>query len=99
MKYKVGDRVKIREDLVIDRDYHHGRDIGYSWVYAREMHHPVVNNGYVGTIIDIIEHPAYGYGYRLNIVPDQPYFNDAMIEGYAEEVELNTEDILQFLEE
>lgn len=97
MKYKVGDRVKIREDLVIDKDYHHGEEPDEYWNYTDEMHQPVVNNGYVGTIIGIID--ECGYGYRLDIVPFEPYFNDAMIEGYANEVEINTKDILQFLEE
>lgn len=98
MKYRIGDRVKIRKNLVVGKIYCHGKGLAESWVYTREMHQPVVNNGYVGTIIDIIESCGYGYGYRLNIVPDQPFFNDVMIEGYAEEVELNTEDILRFLE-
>ena len=98
MKYSIGDRVKIRENLVVGKIYYHGRGSAESWVYTREMHRPVVNNGYVGTIIGIIESCGYGYGYRLNIAPNQPYFNDAMIEGYAKEVELNTEDILRFLE-
>ena len=99
MKYRIGDRVKIRENLVVGKLYYHGRDYAWSWVYTMEMHRLVVNNGYVGTIIDFIESCDYGYGYRLNIAPNQPYFNDAMLEGYAEEVELNPEDILQFLEE
>lgn len=98
MKYRIGDRVKIRKDLVVGKLYYHGRDLAESWVYTRDMHRPVVNNGYVGTIIGIIESCGYGYGYRLNIAPNQPYFNDAMIEGYAKEVGLNTEDILRFLE-
>ena len=97
MKYRIGDRVKIRKDLVIGKEYWCDTDSDAAWYYTEEMDLPVVNNGYVGTIIDIIN--VNDYGYRLDIVPDEPYFNDAMIEGYAEEVELNTKDILQFLEE
>lgn len=96
MKYKVGDKVKIKEDLIVGKEYYHGADPSECWEYTEEMYLPVVNNGYIGTIIGIID--VYGYGYRLDIVPDEPYFNDAMIEGYAEEIRLNMKDILQFLE-
>lgn len=35
--------------------------------------------------------------HRLNFIPDRPYFNDAMIEGYAEEP-FNSADVLAFLD-
>lgn len=93
--YKVGDMVKIRQDLKPLNLY---GSRGYKWIYEHEMHHAAEQANFTGEIIEIY-HGLLGNkkGYRLNFLPDRPYFNDAMIEGYAEEP-FNSADVLAFLD-
>ena len=92
--YKVGDRVKIRQDLISPNLY---GDKGYTWVYEHEMHLAAQSANFIGEIIGIYNDDIFSIeGYRLDFIPDRPYFNDAMIEGYAEA--FNSADVLEFLD-
>lgn len=92
--YKVGDRIKIRQDLKPLGVYGYRE---YMWIYEREMQHAAEQANFTGEIIGIYHGMLGKDGYRLNIIPDRPYFNDAMIEGYAEEP-FNSADVLAFLD-
>lgn len=92
--YKVGDRVKIRQDLIPPNSY---GDKECTWIYEREMHRAAQDANFIGEIIGIYEDDIFGKeGYRLDFLSDRPYFNDAMIEGYAEV--FNGADVLEFLD-
>lgn len=92
--YNVGDMVKIRQDLIPPNSY---GDPGYTWIYEREMHQAAQDVDFTGKIIEIYHDDIIGRdGYRLSFLPNRPYFNDAMINGYAEG--FNSADVLAFLE-
>lgn len=90
--YKVGDIVKIRRDLKCGHEYGDGND---RWTYEQNMYWAVESANFVGKIISIHRFFNGSEGYRLDCVPGRPFFNDAMIEGYAEE--FNSADVLAFL--
>ena len=92
-KYKVGDIVRIRQDLIIANYY---GDNGCKWIYESEMHRAAQGANFIGEIIEIYNSLGIE-GYRFNFLPNRPYFNDAMIEGYAEEP-FNSADVLAFLD-
>lgn len=85
MKYKIGDKVKIRRDLL--------SDTMYGWYYYEwEMVESVRENNYVGRIIDVRH-----YGYKLDICPNRPYFTDEMIEGKVNIPEIDSKELIEFL--
>lgn len=92
--YKVGDRIKIRRDLTPLNVYGYRE---YKWIYEREMHHAAEQANFTGEIIGIYLGMSGKEGYILDFLPDKPYFNDAMIESYAEEP-FNSADVLAFLD-
>lgn len=93
MRYKVGDRVKIREDLTVGANY--ADDYGDTWVCESRMRNAVIMNNYIATIIEARSRDEWTReGYKLDIC-DRPYFNDGMIEGYA--LNVHTDDILDML--
>lgn len=93
MRYKVGDVVKIREDLTIGVKY--ADDYGETWVCEAGMRNAVVMNNYIATIVEARSKGMWTReGYRFDIC-DRPYFNDGMIEGYA--LNVDTDDMLNVL--
>jgi hypothetical protein len=74
MKYKVGDRVKIREDLIVGKEYDDNE-------FVEEM---VPWGGQVATIAHCGK-----YGYSLE-GDDNWYWSDEMFEGLASEVSNDT---------
>ena len=92
--YKVGDRIKIRRDLTPVNLY---GDKEYTWIYEHEMHHAAEQANFTGEIIGIHHGMLGKEGYILDFLPERPYFNDAMIEGFAEEP-FNSADVLAFLD-
>lgn len=91
--YKVGDRVKIRQDLIPSHSYGEGE---YTWIYEYGMYSAAKDANFIGEIIEIYDGEFGKKGYRLGFIFSRPYFNDAMIEGYAEV--FNSADVLGFLD-
>ena len=85
MKYKVGDRVKIRKDLVVDEYYD-------EWCFTEEMERDVKSNDYILTISEAYTAydeniPVYRYEedtHRTNSQIHKWELTESMIEGLAE---------------
>jgi hypothetical protein len=76
MKYKVGDRVKIREDLLGDKEYGDN-------TFTLEM------KPWCGQVVTIECADEYGGGYQLEGCGEW-YWTDEMIEGLASEASNDT---------
>lgn len=96
MKYSIGDRVKIREDL--QEGYRYPTE-GGRYIYEIEMHSAAKEHNYEATILDIMTQNRSGrVGYKLDILPERPYYCDAMIEKMLYKT-YDCQSILQFLKE
>lgn len=80
MKYNVGDKVKIRQDLVVNRNY--GGD-----TYLEEMDDIAKDNDYILTI-GKCDYRIGEYVMDEDERDDPWYWTDAMIEGLAEKKEI-----------
>lgn len=90
MRYKVGDVVRIRKDLVVGNGY--ADDDGNMWLYERRMKEDVVKNNYIATIIKA---DCLGQEQYVLDISDRPFFNDGMIEGCV--LNVSTDDVLNVL--
>lgn len=79
MKYKVGDKVKVRSDLKINRDYG-------SQAFVREM------SQYIGKVVTIKE--TYSNKYNIEEDGGEWFWTDEMLEGLAED-ELTAEEAIK----
>jgi hypothetical protein len=83
MKYKVGDRVKIRKDLVVSEYYD-------EWVFTEEMEKDVKSNDYILTISKAYiaydeKTPVYQYEEDTHrTTPSSWELTESMIEGLVE---------------
>lgn len=85
MKYKIGDKVKIRKDLVVG-DYYN------EWLFTEEMEKDVKSNDYILTISKAYiaydeKTPVYRYeenAHRTNSQIQRWELTEAMIEGLVE---------------
>ena len=77
MKYSIGDRVKIREDL---REGHGYPTEGGTYMCEPEMYIAAKEHNYQATIIDIVfQYYSERVGYKLDILPEKPYYCDAKL--------------------
>ena len=79
MKYKVGDKVRVRSDLEVNMDYG-------PQTFVREM------SQYIGKVVTISE--TYSNRYNIKEDEDEWYWTDEMFEGLAED-ELTAEEAIK----
>jgi hypothetical protein len=94
MKYKIGDKVRIRRDLVVDKSY--AKDPHDFCTYIKDMKDVAEKNNYILTIED-----TYFREDRYIMLEDEEDYSwtDEMIEGLVEEKSIDREKFEAFLKE
>lgn len=90
MRYKVGDKVVVRHDLIEGETYYMGDGVTHDCVVSAMM-------PFVGEIVTIQSSPSVASGNKYRIVGSDCWWTDDMFEGHTATLNISIERLLEFL--